>query len=479
MRRTTIVATLGPASRSPEMIARLIAAGVDVFRLNFSHGDHASHAAVFSAVRAASVAAGRAVAILQDLQGPKIRIGTLAGGGPVELVAGRPFVITARELAGDAERVSTTYAALPHDVRVGDLLLLDDGLLRVRVTGKDAGEVRCEVVVGGPLGEHKGINLPGVPLSTPSLTPKDREDVAAGLAWGVDYVALSFVRRPEDVLELKELIRRAGQSVPVIAKIEKPEAIDRLEAIVDAADALMVARGDLGVEVSVEQVPVLQKRIIAAANRRAKPVITATQMLESMVANPLPTRAEATDVANAILDGTDAVMLSGETARGKYPVETVLQMARIAEATETALYPFERPLSTTVASADPDAEALVDAACYAGRELKPAAFAVFTQTGATACLLSQQRPAAPILAFTPDPATYRRMALYWGVTPRLVSGVSGLTGLVAEAERTALALGWARPGDRLTVIGGATGPAETSTLLKLHRIAAPAPVGAR
>ncbi|MBI3273022.1 MAG: pyruvate kinase [Planctomycetes bacterium] len=468
MRRTKIVATLGPASNSPEMIARLIEAGVDVFRFNFSHGTRQEHERVFQDVRLASASAGRAIAILQDLQGPKIRTGRLVGGGPVLLTAGKSFTVTTREVPGSAEVVSTTYANLPGDVRPGDVLLIDDGLLRVRVLDKTATDVRCEVTHGGPLFENKGLNLPGVPLSTPAMTPKDLEDVQFGLSLGVDFVALSFVRRPGDLQGLREIVRGAGRTTPIIAKIEKPEAIEHLDEIVDAADGLMVARGDLGVEVSVEKVPVLQKRIITRANHRAKPVITATQMLESMVANPIPTRAEASDVANAILDGTDAVMLSGETARGRYPVETVRQMARIAEEAEGSLYPYDRPLSTELATPYVVEESLVDAACFAARELKVPVLAVLTASGITACLLSQQRPAMRILAMTPREETYRRMALYWGVTPCLSRDLRDLPHFIQEAERAALDRGWARAGDRMIVISGTSPTVGSSSLLKIH-----------
>ena len=334
MRRTKIVATIGPASRSPEMLERLIQAGVNVFRLNFSHGTHEEHFEVIRAARDIAARLHRPVALLQDLSGPKIRTGKVAGNG-VELVKGARLAITTdTSIEGTAELISTTYEPLPRDVKAGDSILLDDGNLELRVVGVSDGRVLCEVVDGGMLRSHKGMNLPGVALSTPALTEKDRRDLQFGVQHQVDYVAMSFVRRAEDVLEAKALIRSMGEAIPVIAKIEKPEAVDNLESILAATDGVMVARGDLGVELGTEDVPIVQKRIIAMANAAGKVVITATQMLESMIENPRPTRAEASDVANAILDGTDAVMLSGESAVGKYPVETVETMARIADYTE-------------------------------------------------------------------------------------------------------------------------------------------------
>src|SRR4051812_19432782 len=335
-RRTKIVATLGPATSTAERIEALIHAGVDVVRLNFSHGTHAEHAAVFQMVRERAARLGRAVAIMQDLQGPKIRVGALVNGGPLWLADGQEIAITTEPgMVGHDGLISTTYDHLPYDVRPGDRILLDDGLLELRVLGSDPPLVRAQVVHGGPLGEHKGINLPGVAVSAPALTEKDAADLAFGLALGVDYVALSFVRRPEDVMRARELMHSHHHApVPIIVKLEKPEAIRELDAIVRAADGVMVARGDLAVEMSAEEVPPLQKRIIHKANAAGKPVITATQMLQSMTTNPRPTRAEASDVANAVLDGSDAVMLSGETAVGQYPVETVQAMARICVAAE-------------------------------------------------------------------------------------------------------------------------------------------------
>src|SRR6201988_3189688 len=342
-RHSKIVCTIGPASCTPKMIDRLLEAGMDVARLNFSHGSHEEHAKNFAMLRAAAVRLKKPIAILADLQGPKIRTGPLAGGSPVLLRSGQRFVITTARVLGDSTRVSTVFRPLPREVHRGDRILLSDGLIELRVMQVRAPEVICEVANGGALGEHKGINLPVIKLRVPSLTPKDREDLAFALKHGANYIAVSFVRRPEDVLLAKSLVRRARKDTPVIAKLEKPEAIENLAAILRVADGVMVARGDLGVEMSPERVPVVQKTIIARAREARVPVITATQMLESMTENPRPTRAEASDVANAIFDGTDAVMLSAETASAKYPIEAVSMMARIIEQAEASIREFPRP----------------------------------------------------------------------------------------------------------------------------------------
>src|SRR5258707_7825171 len=330
-RHSKIVCTIGPASRTPRMIDRLLSAGMDVARLNFSHSTHEEHAKSISMLRAAAIEHEKPIAVLADLQGPKIRTGPLGGGGPVLLRGGQKFVITTAKVLGDSTRVNTVFTPLPHEVRGGDRILLSDGLIELRVEKVSGRNVICEVVNGGALGQNKGINPPGIKLRVPALTPKDRADLIFALKHGADYIAVSFVRRPEDVLLAKQLIRRAGRDAPVIAKLEKPEAIENLDAILRAADGVMVARGDLGVEMNPERVPVVQKMIIARAREFRRPVITATQMLESMTENPRPTRAEASDVANAIFDGSDAVMLSAETASGKYPDEAVGIVAALIE----------------------------------------------------------------------------------------------------------------------------------------------------
>jgi pyruvate kinase len=456
MRRTKIVATIGPASSSPEMIVRLLEAGMDVARLNFSHGTYEEHAQRIVMLREAARTLDRPLAILQDLQGPKIRTGSLVGDGPVQLRAGERFDITTHDVVGSAARVGTTYTALPHDVRPGDRILLSDGLIELRVLDTTDDEVRTEVVFGGELREHQGINLPGVNVSAPALTPKDAADLDFGLEQGVDYVALSFVRRAMDIQTIKQRIAAADKATPVIAKIEKPEALDDLAAILEASDAIMVARGDLGVEMPPERVPVVQKQLIEAANAAGVPVITATQMLDSMIRNPRPTRAEASDVANAIIDGTDAVMLSGETATGLFPVESVQMMARIAEAAEVSgrhgdLHTMAAPLSTRANSV---AKAISAAACAIVQTLPVHAVVAFTMSGSTARLVAHLRPTVPILAFTPSETVCRRLNLVWGVTPIMCDYVDRLDDLGARLGEILLARGFAQPGDTVVMTGG-------------------------
>ncbi|HSB61319.1 MAG TPA: pyruvate kinase, partial [Vicinamibacteria bacterium] len=417
MRRTKIVATIGPASRDPGVLERLIQAGVDVARLNFSHGSHEDHLAVMRAAREIAARLDRPVALLQDLSGPKIRTGRMKGNEPAELKDGaRVRITTDLSVEGTAELISTTYEPLPHDLVPGDQILLDDGNIELKVVGIAGGLVDCEVVDGGILKPGKGMNLPGARLSTPALTEKDRKDLAFGVQNGVDYVALSFVRRPADVLEAKALIRELGGSQPLIAKIEKREAIEALDSLLEATDGVMVARGDLGVEVSTESVPTLQKQIIKKANALGKAVITATQMLESMIDNPRPTRAEASDVANAILDGTDAVMLSAESASGRYPVEAVATMARIADFTEEH-YGFGGPGQLTGKVGSDVARSLARVASTVAEELGCKLIVCFTESGATARVVSAFRPRVPIAAVTHNERVHRQLALWWGVVP--------------------------------------------------------------
>ncbi len=423
MRRTKIVCTIGPATSSEEQLEALVSAGMNVARLNFSHGEMEEHGEVIERVRRVSERLGRAVAILLDLQGPKIRTGKLKGGQPLALVKGAALTITTQNIEGTPGIVSTTYQALPQDVKIGDRILLDDGLLELRVTGNSETEVYCVVVHGGLLKEHKGINLPGVAVSTPALTEKDREDLKFGIQHDVDYVALSFVRHPEDILEAKAFIKQLqseygsyADPTPLIAKLEKPEAIEHLEEILKVTDGVMVARGDLGVEMPLENVPVIQKRIIARCNDLGLPVITATQMLESMVINPRPTRAETSDVANSILDGTDAVMLSAETSVGAYPIEAVETMARIAVETESNGLILRQPHCADLTRA----HAVSHAARALSEETSVQAIVVFTRSGASAHLISKDRPRTPILAYTPSERVYRRLTLWWGVLPRQI-----------------------------------------------------------
>jgi pyruvate kinase len=456
MRRTKIVATIGPASGSPEIIEQLIAAGMDVARLNFSHGTHEEHARQIRLLREAARRANHPLAILQDLQGPKIRTGNLEGGQPVRLSDGARFAITSRDVLGNAERVSTTYTELPRDVEPGDRILLSDGLIELRVAGETGDDVQTTVVYGGELRERQGINLPGVKVSAPSLTPKDIADLEFGLAQGVDYVAISFVRRAADLDDVKTRIAAAGKNTPVIAKIEKPEALDDLAAILKVADAIMVARGDLGVEMPPEQVPLVQKQLIEAANDVGIPVITATQMLESMIRNPRPTRAEASDVANAIIDGTDAVMLSGETASGLFPVESVRMMAKIAEVAEASGRHGDHTIAPelTQVARQGVAQAISAAACAIVNVLPVRAIVAFTMSGSTARLVSNLRPTAPILAFTPSEQVYRQLNLVWGITPVMCEYVDRLDSLGVRVAELLIARGFAQEGDTVVVTGG-------------------------
>ncbi|MDH5490707.1 MAG: pyruvate kinase [Myxococcales bacterium] len=468
MRRTKIVCTLGPSSSSPAQIDALVAAGMDCARLNFSHGDHRSHAALAATVRAAAARARRPLAILADLCGPKMRIGTFAGGG-VELVPGQRFTLCTAEIEGDAERVSVSYEPLPRDVLSGDLILLDDGLFRMRVLEAEGEEVHCEVEIGGWLTDRKGLNLPGAKLSAPALTAKDREDLTFAVSeLGADYLALSFVRCAEDVEEAKRL---AG-ATPVIAKIEKPEAVDCLEAICDVADGIMVARGDLGVELGSAKVPLVQKRIIREVNRRGKIVITATQMLDSMIRNPRPTRAEAADVANAVLDGTDAVMLSGETASGKYPVESVEMMDAIVREVETGW--LEEPaVGQPILSLEGEEWGFPNAAARAAALLSLVlplkAIVTFTRDGRSAGLLSEYRPRAPILAITTDARVASRLALEWGVSPRIEVPPESLEETLRIATSLLVRERWCERGDAFAMVAGWPPSGRTNTV-KLHRL---------
>jgi pyruvate kinase len=467
-RHSKIVCTIGPASRTPRMIRKLLEAGMDVARLNFSHGSHEEHGQNIVLLREAAVALKKPLAILADLQGPKIRTGALAGGSKVLLRAGQKFTITTAKVLGDSTRVSTIFRPLPHEVKPGDRILLADGLIELRVEKVKGQEVICQVANGGLLGEHKGINLPGVKLHVPALTAKDRADLRFALKQGADYIAVSFVRRPDDILLAKSLIKRAGKDTPVIAKLEKPEAIDNLEAILTVSDAVMVARGDLGVEMNPERVPVVQKNIIARAREFRRPVITATQMLESMTENPRPTRAEASDVANAIFDGTDAVMLSAETATGKYPVEAVGMMARIIEVAEGGIQEYPRPATQERLKIP---ETIAELVCHASAELHMRLIAVFTHSGFTARLVSRYRPFVPIVAFCPDAAIRRRMALVWGVTPRSIRDISKIEGLAAIAEKRLLEERFVKKGDVIGIIAGTPmGLRGTTNFMKFHVI---------
>jgi pyruvate kinase len=467
-RKAKIVCTLGPACDSPEMIDRMIQAGMDVARLNFSHGAPADHARRVNQVRKAGIRHQKPIAILADLQGPKIRTGELEGGKPVHLRFGQRFIITSRHIKGTAEGVSTTFQALPAAVKKGDPILLCDGRIALRVVSTHGRDVICQVENGGELGEHKGINLPGVVLSIPSMTPKDRRDLLVAIELEVSFVAMSFVRAAADVMAGKRAIARAGGKIPIIAKLEKPQAIDNLDEILAVSDGVMVARGDLGVEMSPEKVPVVQKQIISRARNALIPVITATQMLDSMQDNPRPTRAEASDVANAIFDGSDALMLSGETAAGHYPLESLEMMDRIIREAEASVTDLPRPARFAELHIN---ETIAEAICHAAEELRLKAIAVFTETGSSARLVSKYRPRAPIIGFSANFETRRRMGLLWGVLPRTISDVADIDHLVKAAEKRMLAEGLVQKGDIVGIVAGTPLRASgTTNLMKLHRI---------
>jgi pyruvate kinase len=466
LRKAKIICTLGPASDSADMIERLMRAGMDVARLNFSHGTQPEHARTIARIRSASGRLKKPIAILADLPGPKIRTGALVRGRPVMLHAGQRFTITTAEVPGTNALVSTTFKRLPREVHRGDRILLADGLIELRVLAVRGPSVTCKVINGGELGQHKGINLPGLGLRFPALTPKDREDLAFALRHGANYIAISFIRRAKDVLDAKAAIRRAGKDTPVIAKLEKPEAIENLDEILREADGVMVARGDLGVEMNPETVPVVQKEIIRKAREARRPVITATQMLESMTQNPRPTRAEASDVANAIFDGTDAVMLSGETAVGRYPLESVEMMDRIIREAEASITQFPRPQRAAPLHV---AEATSELISHASDQLPMKVIAVFTETGSTARLVSKHRPRPPIIAFSPITETRRRLSLFWGVLPRTIALVRNIDEMAALAERRLLEEKLVRRGDVVGIVAGTPfGIGGTTNFMKFH-----------
>ncbi|RME08172.1 MAG: pyruvate kinase [Anaerolineae bacterium] len=477
LRKARIVATIGPASRSPATLQELMLAGMNVARLNFSHGTHADHAATIRALRAASAQTGRPISILQDLQGPKIRTGTLRAES-ITLHAGQTFRLTSEPVVGDEKRVSISYKHLAESVQPGGRILLDDGKLELRVKAIHGQEVETEVVVGGVLRPHKGVNLPGAAIRLSALTPKDRADALFGLKQGVDYIALSFVRTADDVEQLRHLITEAmpqRADTPIIAKLERPEALDNLEAILEVADGVMVARGDLGVEIPPERVPVVQKQVIQAANQRWKLVITATQMLESMITNPRPTRAEAADVANAIFDGSDAVMLSGETATGRYPVKAVEMMNAIISQAEAHMRDWgQTGIIPQPAAPHDNAEYIVRAAREMAEDKDVAAIAVFTQSGRTARLMSKMRPRVPILAFTPNAPTYGTLGLLWGVHPHLVPHAETVREMLGHVENTMIAGKAIQPGQEIVIVAGfPIGTRGPANFVLLHTVGKP------
>lgn len=470
MARAKIVCTLGPATCTEDRIGELIEAGMSVARLNFSHGSHEDHARTLRIVRSEAAKRGRAIAALLDLQGPKIRVGRFAQGQAV-LKPGAEFTIsTDPTVVGDEKRVSTTYAGLTRDVQVGDHILLDDGYLSLAVTAVLAHEVHTIVVCGGVLKNNKGINLPGVEVSAPSLSDKDKHDIEFALRYGVDYVALSFVRRPEDVLEAKRLLTVDNVSIPVIAKIEKPQALERLADIIEAADGVMVARGDLGVELGPEKVPLWQKRIIQETNRRGKIVITATQMLESMITQPRPTRAEASDVANAVLDASDALMLSGETASGAHPIEAVRTMARIIEEIEKSAYYRDNKRQPEI-ELEVSANAIAHAAVIASRAMKLRTIVAVSDSGGAVRLISEYRPEANIVALTTNEVSYRRLALFWGVTPVLIGPSATTDELVDVVASTLIERNAAMPGENILItMAVPVGSGAQTNVLRIHQI---------
>jgi pyruvate kinase len=469
-RSTKIVATLGPVSNSADAVSRLLQAGVDVFRLNASHGTSEERAALIGVIRNTAAALDVCPGILLDLQGPKIRLGKFTDG-QAYLKEGSRFTITIESVMGNADLASTTYQNLARDVSAGDRILLADGNLELRVLETDGVRVISEVICGGIISDRKGINLPGVKLSTPSMTAKDIADLEFGLSHAVDFLALSFVRTADDVRQLRDLLDSHGAKIPIISKIEKPEAMDNLDAILRLSDGVMVARGDLGVETTLEKVPTMQKSIIENARLHGRYVITATQMLESMIDHPVPTRAEVSDVANAIYDGTDAVMLSAETASGKYPVEAVARMVSIASEVESVVGKkgFPAPVSNGADSSHPEiiAGAAYNAACSAG----VAAIVVFTASGFSARLIASYRPPIPIYAFTPSEATLRALSIVYGVRPILSPESESADDMLNVVDRTLLPLGWLKTGQSIVVVAGQpVGRSGTTNLIKLYTV---------
>jgi len=467
VRRAKIVCTLGPAVNTPERIRALVDAGMDVARMNLSHGSYADHEKVYRMVREASDASGHGVGIFADLQGPKIRLGRFADG-PVQLEHGAEFTITTRDVPGDVKICSTTYDGLPGDVSAGDQVLIDDGKVRLEVLSVEGSDVRTQVVVPGPVSNNKGINLPGVAVSVPALSEKDKEDLRWALHMTVDFIALSFVRSAADVEDVRAIMKEEGVFLPVIAKIEKPQAIENIEAIVDAFDGFMVARGDLGVECPLEDVPFLQKQVIEVARRHAKPVIVATQMLESMISAPRPTRAEASDVANAVLDGADAVMLSGETSVGEFPIETVETMARIIESTE------DHGLARMAAidwQPRTRGGVIAKAANEVAERIGAKYLVAFTQSGDSARRLSRYRGHIPTLAFTPVPVVRSQLAMTWGVETFLAEPVEHTDEMVRQVDEHLLRIKRVQEGDLVVVVAGSPpGIPGSTNALRIHRM---------
>lgn len=471
MRKTKIVCTIGPSSESLENTKKLISAGMNVARLNFSHGDYEEHGNRIKNIRQACEELGKTVAILLDTKGPEIRLGKLKEE-PIELVAGESITLTTEEILGDRERIPVTYKDLPGDVHVGSTILIDDGLIGLTVTGVEGTEIKCQIVNSGPIKSKKGVNVPGVAISMPGITEKDANDIRFGIEQGVDFIAASFVRRASDVLEIRELLEKHdARYIQIISKIENQQGVDNLDEILEVSDGLMVARGDLGVEIPAEEVPLVQKQMIEKCNRVGKPVITATQMLDSMQRNPRPTRAEASDVANAIFDGTDAIMLSGETAAGKYPVESVQTMSRIAERAESALRYREIFTKQAEAQQTTVTEAISQAVANSSLDLNAKAIVTSTESGYTARMVSKYRPKSPIIAVTPVEQVRRRLQLVWGVITVDGKSASTIDEMVDIAVQGAIHSGIVRLGDTVIITAGVpVGRSGTTNLIKIHNI---------
>lgn len=475
MRRAKIVATLGPATSSPEQIASLVRSGMDVARLNLSHGSHADHERSYAAVRAASDETGRGVGVLVDLQGPKIRLGRFASG-PVLLEPGASFIVTTEDVPGDAAMVSTTYAGLPGDVSAGDLVLVDDGRVALEVTKVEGPRVHTTVIEGGRVSDHKGFNVPGSAMSIAALSEKDEEDLRWALQLGADIIALSFVRSAQDIDDVHRIMDEAGIRLPVLAKVEKPQAVEHLAEIVAAFDGIMVARGDLGVELPLEQVPLVQKRAIQMCREAGKPVIVATQMLDSMVTATRPTRAEASDVANAVLDGADALMLSGETSVGDHPDHVVRTMSRIIEHIESEALSALPPLELTDERST--AWALTHAAVNVAANIDASHLIAFTETGRSARLIARWRCPTKLLAFTPNPRVRSQLALVWGVETFLVPQVQHTDDMVRQVDKALLDIGRATAGERVVIVAGVPpGVPGTTNGMRVHKMGSAGPGG--
>ena len=468
--RAKIVCTLGPSSQTPAVIGQLIGAGMNVTRHNFSHGNREDHRQLIEAVRQASQKAGRIVGIMADLQGPKVRVGRFRDG-QATLAPGAAFTITARDIEGTDREVSTTYADLPRDLVPGQTILLDDGLIQLKVASIRGSDIQCEVLTGGVLKNNKGINVPGAALSVAAITEKDFQDAEFAVKQGVDFIAMSFVRRPQDVVQMKEFLKKLGSVVPIVSKVEKPQALEVIDEIIAVSDAIMVARGDLGVEMAPELVPGIQKRLIAQCNLAGKPVITATQMLESMVNNPRPTRAEASDVANAVLDGSDAVMLSAESASGRYPVESVATMKRIIRATEasTGGNPVQRRRLPGIV---PVHEGVAAAACGIAEQVDAQGIACITLTGSMARFISKHRPARPIFAVSQHDGVLRQLALVWGVEGVLLENLdTNIDDALEAVERVLVTAGKLKPGDQLVLTAGLPfGERQATNMVRVDRV---------